>query len=80
MPLHAPSPTTLTTLANNGAGFQFTFIPIVGLTNTVLTNSVVAGGVWTALTNIPPPTTASPITITDPCNVSNRFYRVMVQP
>ena len=70
----------LTAPAKSGAGFQFTFIPAVGLTNSVLTNSVPAGGVWAVLTNIPPPATASPVTVTDSLGSSNRFYRVSIQP
>ncbi len=75
-----PLPATLTTPANNGGVFQFTFIPVVGLTNSVLTNSVLFGGDWAVLTNVPPPATASPITVADPLGGSNRFYRVQVSP
>ena len=75
-----PLPTTLTTPANNGGVFQFTFIPVVGLTNSVQTNSVLSDGDWAVLTNVPPPATASPITVSDPLGGSNRFYRVQVSP
>jgi hypothetical protein len=76
-----PLPSVIGPPANgNGGMFQFTFVPIVGLTNSVQTNSAVAGGVWSVLTNIPPPVSASPITVMDPFGSSNRFYRVMVVP
>ena len=39
-----PLPVTITAPTNNGGLFQFTFIPIVGLTNSVQTNSVLSGG------------------------------------
>lgn len=75
-----PLPTTITVPANNGGPFQFTFIPVVGLTNSVLTNSILTGGDWAVLTNVPPPATADPITVSDPLGDSNRFYRVQVNP
>ncbi len=75
-----PLPTTLTTPANNGGLFQFTFVPVIGLTNSVQTNSVLPGGDWAVLTNVPPPATADPITVSDPLGGSNRFYRVQVSP
>ena len=75
-----PLPTTLSTATNSGGVFKFTFIPTIGLTNSVLTNSVLTGGVWAVLTNVPPPASASPITVTDALGSSNRFYRVSVQP
>jgi hypothetical protein len=64
-----------------GAGnFQFTFTPVIGLTNTVLTNGLLAGGVWNVFTNIPPPATATPIVISNFTGSGNLFYRVMVMP
>jgi hypothetical protein len=64
----------------SGGVFQFTFIPVVGLTNSVVTNSALSGGIWTVLTNLPPPANANPITVSDPFGSSNRFYRVVIQP
>lgn len=61
-------------------GFQFTFVPVVGLTNTVLANGALNGGSWTTFSNVPPPVSASPVTITDNTASTNKFYRVMVQP
>lgn len=75
-----PLPTTLTAPANSGGVFQFTFIPVVGLTNSVQTNNILTGGAWTVLTNVPPPATASPITVSDLLDGSYRFYRVQVSP
>jgi len=77
-----PLPTTLTTSTTTSSanGFQFTFTPIVGLTNTVQTNSALTGGTWATLTNVPPPASATPVTVTDTLGSSNRFYRVLVQP
>jgi hypothetical protein len=75
-----PLPATLTAPANSGGVFQFTFIPVVGLTNSVQTNSVLTGSDWAVLTNVPPPATADPITVSDPLGGSNRFYRVQVSP
>jgi hypothetical protein len=63
-----------------GGKFQFTFNPVVGLTNSVVTNSAASGGSWVALTNIPPPANASPVTVTDALGSSNRFYRVQIIP
>ena len=75
-----PNPPTMTAPVKNGSLFQFTFVPVVGLTNSVLTNSVITGGSWGVLTNVPPPSTASPITVTDPFSKTNRFYRVQIMP
>ena len=75
-----PLPATLTAPANSGGVFQFTFIPVVGLTNSVQTNSILTGGDWAVLTNVPPPATTDPITVSDPFGGSNRFYRVQVSP
>ncbi len=74
-----PLPPTITSPAKNGSGFQFTFVPIVGLTNTVQANGAV-NGAWTTFSNVAPPVSASPVTVTDAIGNSNRFYRVMVQP
>jgi len=75
----SPALTTPTT-GGGGGGFQFTFVPAVGLTNTVQTNGALSGGVWATLTNVPPPANASPVTVTDPFGTASRFYRVMLQP
>ncbi|MEI6077945.1 MAG: immunoglobulin domain-containing protein [Verrucomicrobiota bacterium] len=75
-----PNPPTMSAPVKNGSLFQFTFVPVVGLTNSVLTNSVITGGSWGVLTNVPPPSTASPITVTDPFSSTNRFYRVQIVP
>lgn len=75
-----PLPPALTAPAKNGNLFQFTFVPVVGLTNSVVTNSALSGGTWSVLTNVPPPASANPITVSDPFGSSNRFYRVLIQP
>jgi hypothetical protein len=75
-----PSPIIGSPAKNIGGLFQFTFVPVVGLTNSVQANGVVSGGAWNVFTNIPPPVSANPITITDPFGSSNRFYRVLILP
>lgn len=75
-----PNPPTITTPVNNAGLFQFTFVPVVGLTNSVQTNGVLSGGTWATLTNVPPPANANLITVTDPLGSSNRFYRVLILP
>jgi hypothetical protein len=73
------SPSLVAPKISNG-GFQFAFTPVLGLTNSVQTNDAITGGTWTVLTNIPPPVSTTPITITDPFGSSNRFYRVLILP
>jgi len=63
-----------------GSAFQFTFTPVIGLTNTVLTNGVMTSTNWGVLTNIPPPVTATPIIISHTPGMDKLFYRVVVQP
>jgi len=75
-----PLPPAITAPTQNGNLFQFTFNPVVGLTNSVMTNSAVNGGVWSVLTNVPPPANANPVTVSDAIGSSNRFYRVLVVP
>lgn len=60
--------------------FLFSFIPVVGLTNTVLTNGSPGLAGWGVLTNVPPPATAATITVSDAVASPGRFYRVMVVP
>jgi hypothetical protein len=75
-----PLPPIINPPAQSGGLFQFTFIPVVGLTNSVLTNNDVSSGTWAVLTNVAPPATASPVTVTDALGASNRFYRVQIVP
>ena len=75
-----PLPVSLTSPVNSGGGFQFTFIPTVGLTNTVQASGNLNGGAWNVFSNVPPPVSAIPVTVTDVLGSSNRFYRVLVQP
>lgn len=75
-----PLPRVLTSPGKNGGGFQFTFIPVVGLTNTVQANGNLNGGAWNLFSNVPPPVSANPVTVTDITGSSNRFYRVMILP
>jgi hypothetical protein len=58
-----------------GGQFQFSFEPVVGLTNVILTNSLAAAGGWGVWTNIPPPASTNIITVTDPAPGGQRFYR-----
>ncbi len=60
--------------------FQFTFDPVVGLTNSVLYQGASNGGSWSVLTNVPPPVTTSAITVSDTMTATNRFYRVQIIP
>jgi hypothetical protein len=60
--------------------FRFTFSPVPGLTNTVLTNGLLIGGNWGVFTNISPPANNNPVTITDIPSSPKLFYRVMVVP
>lgn len=78
--VNAPASPTITAPTKNGGGFQFTFVPVVGLTNTVQANSDLRGGAWNMFSNVPPPVSVSPVTVTDTLGSSNRFYRVMIQP
>jgi hypothetical protein len=72
LPVLVPTPAA-------GNFFQFTFVPVVGLTNTVETNETVNAS-WIALTNIPPPASAASITVTDSISGNARFYRVKINP
>lgn len=74
------SPALVSAVVVAGNQFQFTFNPIAGLTNTVITNTTLTGGTWLPLTNIPPPVNTNPITITDPISGPNKFYRVLLNP
>jgi hypothetical protein len=60
--------------------FLFSFSPVVGLTNTVVTNNILAPGPWAVLTNIPPPLSATSIVVTDTFNGAAWFYRVQFSP
>jgi Immunoglobulin domain len=75
-----PLPPSVSGPAIAGANFQFTFKPVAGLTNTVLTNANLATSGWGVWTNLPPPANNNPITITNISNQPNLFYRVMVTP
>ena len=76
-----PLPQPITAPVSQTPGFfQFTFVPTVGLTNTVQVNNNLSSGAWTTFTNVPPPLTATPITVTDPLGSSNRYYRVQIIP
>jgi len=66
--------------ARAGAEFYFTFTPVVGLTNSVLTNAGLAAPNWNLFTNIPPPISASSVTVTDAVVPEGRFYRVQIDP
>jgi hypothetical protein len=74
-----PAP-PVSALAAPGGQFLFTFNPVPGLTNTVLTNSSLIGGAWGVFTNIPPPTNNNSLTITDTVSSPKLFYRVLVEP
>ncbi|MDB6112546.1 MAG: multidomain protein with s-layer y region, glug motif, ig motif, i-set domain [Pedosphaera sp.] len=77
--VNVPPPPIISLLPPGTNKFLFSFVPVVGLTNTILTNGTVGSG-WTALTNIPPPTSANSITVTDNISGASRFYRLQVAP
>ena len=75
-----PLPPLVGGSVQGGTKFQFTFTPIAGLTNTVLTNGVLAGGTWGVFTNYPPTATPIPITISNNPSAPSLFYRLLVVP
>ncbi len=76
-----PPPPVLASTVNVSSGkFNFTFTPVPGLTNTVLTNGTLVGGNWGVFTNVPPPASATPITLASPAGGGNLFYKLMIQP
>ena len=76
-----PPPPVLVSGINGGSRqFNFTFTPVPGLTNTVLTNGTLVGGNWGVFTNIPPQSSATPVTLASPSGSGNLFYKLMVQP
>ena len=75
-----PPPPVIAGKVGTSGAFQFTFTPVVGLTNTVLTNGVLGGTNWGVFTNLPPPASATPITFSNVVGSPNLFYRVMIQP
>ena len=77
--VNSPPPPVAGPTVQLGGKFLFSFTPVVGLTNTVLTNGV-ASSVWNPLTNVPPPATTSSITVTDTVAGPARFYRVQIIP
>jgi hypothetical protein len=77
-----PAPASIIPLsiaAANGV-FQFSFTPVPGLTNTVLTNNNPITTNWGALTNIPPPANTNPATAIDTLGAGQNFYQVVVVP
>ena len=77
--VNLPAPPQVGLPSATGGQFLFTFSPVVGLTNTVLTSTGALGG-WTTWTNIPPPATSDPIQLTDPLSDPAKVYEVQVQP
>jgi hypothetical protein len=75
-----PSPPAIGLPGVVGGQFQFTFNPVVGLTNSVLTNSTITGGSWAVLTNVAPLATTNPVTVFDTISGTNRYYRVQIIP
>jgi hypothetical protein len=75
-----PPPPRMSAAQGGPTQFRLSFIPVVGLTNSVETNSAVGAGVWGTFTNIPPPASASSITVTDTISGTARFYRLSIKP
>jgi hypothetical protein len=73
-------PITSTSVTTTGGVFQFTFNPVAGLTNTVLSSADLTSNNWGVLTNIPPPATTNAVTVFDKINNSNQFYRIQIVP
>lgn len=78
--VNLPAPPSLSWLAPQGGRFVFTFVPVIGLTNAVLRTATAGSNGWTLFTNIPPPPSASSISVTDTLGAAANFYRVWVQP
>jgi hypothetical protein len=74
-----PLPRVLTSPVKSGGTFQFTFTPTVGLTNTVQSCGALDNS-WTTFSNVPPPASATPVTITNAFASTNKFFRVLLQP
>lgn len=77
--VNAPAAPTLTVLSAAPYQFRFSFVPIVGLTNTVQTNGALTGS-WNVFTNIAPPASATSVIIIDAISGDARNYRVRVDP
>jgi len=77
-----PLPTAFapSAVAKTGAQFQFTFTPVTGLTNTVLTNGSIFGGTWGVFTNVPPSASPTPMVISNNVGAGSLFFRVQVVP
>ena len=75
-----PPPPPVSAPGFAGGQFNFTFKPVPGLTNTVMTNGDLANGTWAPFTNIPPPANSNPITISNQMGLPKLFYRLMVVP
>ncbi|MDB6034999.1 MAG: hypothetical protein JWM16_5337 [Verrucomicrobiales bacterium] len=75
-----PPAVVLAPAAASSNTFLLTFTPAVGLTNSVLTNGSVADSGWGILTNIPPPSSAASITLTNPIESTLKFYRISFWP
>ncbi|HEV2695732.1 MAG TPA: immunoglobulin domain-containing protein [Verrucomicrobiae bacterium] len=75
-----PLPPRLAVTQTGGGQFQLNFNAVPGLTNTVLTNGNLVGGIWGVLTNVPPPAVNNLISITNPAGFPNLFYRLQIIP
>jgi hypothetical protein len=78
--VNVPPPPPITLPAQPPNLFLFSFSPVIGLTNSVVTNNVMVPGPWNVLTNIPPPASANSIIVTDTFNGVSRYYRVQFSP
>ena len=77
--VNPPPPPMLSLSPADTGNFVFTFTPVIGLTNVVQTNTAL-GGVWGPQTNILPPTTSTPISLTNPILGAAKFFRVRIDP
>ena len=75
-----PLPPVVGGSVQGGTQFHFSFTPVAGLTNTVLTNGLLSGGNWGVFTNYPPTATPTPITISNNPSAPSLFYRLLVVP
>ena len=56
--------------------FYLRFTALAGQTYVVERRGLVAGGVWSVVTNLPPTPVGGPVTVCDPIASGNRFYRI----
>ena len=74
----SPSP-TLALLSGIPGQFRFSFVPVVGPSNTVKTNTTL-DDTWNVFTNFPPPASANTIFVSETMSDDTRNYPVRIDP